>query len=70
MPAPVTIEPDPTTRLTPIPVEPTTPAPTDETTRLPLQPQPPDVGGDATQVVPLPAAEDSEPPTQEQKSGA
>jgi hypothetical protein len=91
MPAPITIEPDPTTRLTPVAAEPTTPAhpatpvsgepaagradvrarnergggeagADDATTVLPTQPQPPDTGGDATQVVPLPSGE---PPTEE-----
>jgi hypothetical protein len=71
MPAPITIEPDPTTRLTPVAAEPTTPAhpatpdsgePAGEaTTVLPTQPQPPDTGGDATQVVPLPSGEPSDP---------
>ena len=52
MPAPITIEPDPTTRLTPVAAEPTTPAsPTtpvpvesaaEATTQLPAQPQPPE----------------------------
>jgi hypothetical protein len=80
MPAPITIEADPTTRLTPVAVEPTTPAhpatpahptvpistePAEATTQLPTQPQPPDTGGDATQVVPLPSGEQSEPPTPE-----
>jgi hypothetical protein len=63
MPAPVTIEPDPTTRLTPVPVEPDTPASAEATSQLSAQPQPPDAGGDATQVVPLPSGEQSEPPT-------
>jgi hypothetical protein len=74
MPAPVTVEPDPTTRLTPLPAEsdPTmslTPLsgepPADATTQLPEQPQPPETetGGDATQVVPAPE-ERSEPSTQ------
>jgi hypothetical protein len=70
MPAPITIEPDPTTRLTAVAVEPTTPAHPpvsgepveDATTQLPAQPQPPDTGGDATQVVPLTVGE---PPTEE-----
>ena len=74
MPAPVTIEPDPTTRLTPVAAEPdlTTRlspvsggSPADATTQLPAQPAPPETetGGDATQVVPAPE-ERSESTTQ------
>jgi hypothetical protein len=68
MPAPITIEADPTTRLTPVPVEPGA----EPTAQLPVRSPSPETetGGDATQVVPLTPADQDDQGTAGQRDGA